>query len=455
MKKTVSLLIVLMLALTAFAGCSGGNAPTAPASSTAPAGSTAPASSEAAPSEAPATDEPITVSLLIDNQSTLDGLNAVIAAIKEKHNIITEIELRPGGDEGDNVVKTRLATGEMADICWYNSGSLFMALGPDAYFLDLTNEPFMANIDDGFKPAVTVDGKVYAIPTGAGMGGAWLYNKKVYAELGLSVPTTWEELMSNCQKIKEAGKVPVISSYKDSWTAQLIFLADFYNVYRKYPTFAQDLTENKVKFADNEMTVRSFEKMAEVHKRGFMNDDFMATTYDDAILMLANGDGAHYPMLTFALSAINSMYPEQAQDIGLFGQPGDDANDHGLTVWSAAGISFNKNSKNKDALLTWAGFYASSEAMNIQMSAQLPDGPMSIKGVTLPDSVLPAVKDMQPYADDGKTAPALEFLSPIKGPNLPQICVEAGSEIKSPQECAASYDNDVEKQAKQLGLAGW
>ena len=78
-----------------------------------------------------------------------------------------------------------------------------------------------------------------------------------------------------------------------------------------------------------------------------------------------------------------------------------------------------------------------------------------IKGATLPGDMLPGVKDMLPYFDAGTTAPALEFLSPIKGPNLPQICVEAGIGIKTPKECAANYDKDVEKQAKQLGIAGW
>ena len=62
---------------------------------------------------------------------------------------------------------------------------------------------------------------------------------------------------------------------------------------------------------------------------------------------------------------------------------------------------------------------------------------------------------MLPYFDSGRTAPALEFLSPIKGPNLPQICVEVGSGITSPADGAKEYDKDVEKQAKQLGLAGW
>jgi raffinose/stachyose/melibiose transport system substrate-binding protein len=66
------------------------------------------------------------------------------------------------------------------------------------------------------------------------------------------------------------------------------------------------------------------------------------------------------------------------------------------------------------------------------------------------------VKDLESYFDqEGATTPALEFLSPIKGPALEHICVEVGSGIRSAQDGAALYDEDVEKQAQQLGLEGW
>ena len=56
--------------------------------------------------------------------------------------------------------------------------------------------------------------------------------------------------------------------------------------------------------------------------------------------------------------------------------------------------------------------------------------------------------------DEGQGA-ALEFLSPVKGPALEQLTVEVGSGIRSAADAAALYDQDVEKQAKQLGLPNW
>jgi raffinose/stachyose/melibiose transport system substrate-binding protein len=84
-----------------------------------------------------------------------------------------------------------------------------------------------------------------------------------------------------------------------------------------------------------------------------------------------------------------------------------------------------------------------------------PTGPMVINGVTLPDTVLPMVNDIQAYVDSGNAAPALEFVSPVKGPALPQISVEVGSGLRSAEDGAQAYDDDVAKQARQLGLPGW
>jgi raffinose/stachyose/melibiose transport system substrate-binding protein len=62
---------------------------------------------------------------------------------------------------------------------------------------------------------------------------------------------------------------------------------------------------------------------------------------------------------------------------------------------------------------------------------------------------------MQVYFDQGRTGLALEFESPIKGPNLEQILVEVMIGRMTPLAAAQAYDEDVRRQAIQLGIAGW
>ncbi|HUX21458.1 MAG TPA: ABC transporter substrate-binding protein [Spirochaetia bacterium] len=406
-------------------------------------------------SSAPAMSGPTTVTLLIDNQTSLNGIKAVAAAAEKKLNIKLNIDLRPGGDAGDNLVRTRLATGEMDDISFYNSGSLFQELHPNKFFVDLTNEPYMSNVLASYKKTVEVNGQVYQAPGQTVMGGGWLYNRKVYAQLGLSVPKTWNELIANSQKIKAAGITPILASYKDSWTAQLIPLADFYNVQQADPTFAADFTANKAKFADTPAALSGFQKLQQVFKLGLINSDAASTTYNQALQMLLDGKGGQYPMLTFAFANLESMDAQKAQDIGFFAQPGDSASSNGLTLWMPAGFSVYNQSKNVDAAKKWIAYFESTEGIDTFMSAEKPGGPFAVKGIKLPDNILPGVKDMLPYVDGGNTAPALEFVSPLKGPNLPQICVSDGLGLETPTQAAQDYDKDVQKQAKQLGLPGW
>ena len=101
-------------------------------------------------------------------------------------------------------------------------------------------------------------------------------------------------------------------------------------------------------------------------------------------------------------------------------------------------------------------FAASVEGCNSQTKAVGAMGPYMVKGCELPTDVPPSVKDLVSYfGAGGQNAPALEFLSPIKGPSLEQITVEVGSGIRKPADGAALYDEDVRKQAMQLGIAGW
>jgi len=397
----------------------------------------------------------VTLTLLIDNQTPLDGLQGVIDAFEAKTGIKTEIELRPGGDEGENLIKTRLATGEMADLIYFNSGSLLNTLNPEQYFVDLTNEPYVSTFDEAYKVTVTVNGKVFGAPAGSSFAGAWLYNKKVYDELGLEVPKTWEQLLENCEKIKAAGKIPVAASYKDDWTAQLVLLGDNYNVLVEEPDFPEKFTANQAKFATTPAALRSFEKQQELFIKGYVNEDLNTTTYDMALKMLSEGTAVHYPIITNALPNIDKNYPDKINDIGVFGQPGNDPNNHGITIWLPNSIYIYKDGQHIEEAKQWVEFLVSPEGVAAMAAKEKAVGPYVIKGADLPEDAYPAVKEMMTYFDEGKTAPALEFLTPLKGPNSPQICVQNGNAMTTPAESAAQYDKDVEKQAKQLGMEGW
>jgi raffinose/stachyose/melibiose transport system substrate-binding protein len=451
--NTISILCLLGL----LAACAPAATPTtAPADTSVPADNAAPAATSAP--AAPAAESVTLTYLADDSEATQTSAKALADAYMALHpNVTINVESRPGGTEGDNIVKTRLATGEMADVFWYNAGSLLQALNPSDTLVDLSNEPFMDNVVESFLPTVSQNGQIFGVPSGTAMGGGILYNKKIYADLGLSVPTTWAEFEANNEKIKAAGIAPVIATYDgtSTWTSQLFVLADYYNVEQAHPTFAADYTANKAKYATIPEAMNGFNYLQEAFDKGWYQPDYATTTFDQGLMLLADGQGAHYPMLTFALSTIAANSPDNVNDIGFFGVPGTDAANAGATIWMPAGTYIPKTTEHLAEAKDFLAFIASTAGADTLTAAVAPTGPYMIKGATLPDDVLPGVKDIQAYIDAGKSGPALEFLSPIKGPSLEQICIAVGTGQTDAATGAADYDVDVEKQAQQLGLPGW
>jgi len=399
-----------------------------------------------------------TLTFLVDNaDASLKPAQGLAEAFHAKNPDITvQVQTRPGGSEGDNIVKTRLSTGEMTDVFLYNSGSLFQALNPQQNLLPLTGEPWANQVEDIFKPTVSADNELYGAPITGSSAGGILYNKKVYEQLGLQVPETWAEFMANNAKIKAAGIDPVIGAYQDTWTSQLFVLADFHNLAAADPSWAEKYTAGQVKYAQ-EPAVKGFQRLEEVHKAGYQNKDFASAKLEDGVKLLASGEGAHYPMLTFAVGTLAAAAPDNLNDVGFFAQPGDDAAKNGLTLWMPAGLYIPKSTEGAqlEAAKKFVAFVASPEGCEVQTKAYPPAGPYMVKGCTLPADVPQAVKDVVAYVEKGNITPALEFQSPVKGPALEQITVEVGSGLRSAADGAALYDQDVKKQAEQLGLKGW
>ena len=400
------------------------------------------------------------LTFLVDNgEATVATAEALADAFTaENPDISIEVETRPQGADGDNVIKTRLATGEMDDVFQYNSGSLMQALSPDETLVNLGDEAYVDKFDENFVESVSTDNGVYGVPMGQSMAGAVLYNKDIYEELGLEIPTTWDEFIANSEAIKAAGTAaPIVQTYGDTWTSQLFVLGDFNNVLAENPDWAEKYTNNEAKYVD-EPALAGFEHLQEAFEKGLLQRGLRVGHVRRRRAMVATGEGAQYPMLTFAAGQLMTTNPEAADVVGTFPLPGPDASTNGLTVWMPTNTVYIPKSTEGDKLEAakkFVEFLTTPESCDIQSETTAPQGPFVIEGCELPDDVPAMVSDLQPYFDEGKTNLALEFLSPIKGPALEQITVAVGSGITSAADGAAQYDEDVKKQAQQLGLEGW
>ncbi len=448
-KKVLSLILAgtmtLGLALTGCGGSDGGGSGS---------GEGTPAAEDAGSDESSGDsgDKPyagVTLKWWAGNAENNPGTQAVMEAATEKLGMEFEVEVNPGGSEGDNIIKTRMASGDLPDFMAYNSGSKLYDLNPSRGFMDISDWDIVDKFDDAFLSSVTIDGVVYGAPQSSTQAGAVIYYKPDYEELKLEVPHTWDEFVDNCKALADAGKTPVYFTGGETWATQVLFLGDYYNIAAANPTFADDYTEGKAKYADVPEATRSWTKYEDLVD--YLNADKSAATVTDGNFAIATGEATHWFILTQQLPLILENV-EDPDDIGVFGVPGDDADDHGLTVWEPMSWYVNKDTENVDAIKAFFEFYYSEEALDLYFGTYGANGPSCIKGYELPDSVCSAVRvDMQKYFDDGKTVPALEYQSPIKGTTCEQMTTAVGLGQMSGEEAAAMYDDDCKKSAVQLG----
>jgi raffinose/stachyose/melibiose transport system substrate-binding protein len=129
-----------------------------------------------------------------------------------------------------------------------------------------------------------------------------------------------------------------------------------------------------------------------------------------------------------------------------------------MTVWpgtAAMYIPKTVEGDKLDAAKKLIAFAATKEGCDAYSEGSPPQGPYLSKACQLPAEVSQVAKDTQAYFESGKAGPALEFKSPIKGPALEQICIQVGTGQVDGKKGAELYDQDVKKQAQQLGLPGW
>jgi glucose/mannose transport system substrate-binding protein len=69
---------------------------------------------------------------------------------------------------------------------------------------------------------VTANGQIWAMPVNMHRENSLHYNKKIFADLDLAVPTTLAELLATCEQLKAAGITPLAMGY-DGWVIRILF----------------------------------------------------------------------------------------------------------------------------------------------------------------------------------------------------------------------------------------
>ncbi|MGW6129267.1 ABC transporter substrate-binding protein [Cellulomonas sp. NPDC055163] len=191
---------------------------------------------------------------------------------------------------------------------------------------DLGDLPEAARVKADLLPLIDVTasypGRTSVLPYSL-MAAAVLYNREIFAQQGLTPPTTWSEFTAVCEALVSAGITPLYSTYRDPWT---VAQGHFDYAVGGMVDTTEFFTDLEAQGADvGSSSPVSFEKQLRepvermVRLAGWTNDDAPSRGYGDGNLAFARGEAAMYLQGPWALTEIAKTNPDL--DVGAFPLP--------------------------------------------------------------------------------------------------------------------------------------
>lgn len=145
------------------------------------------------------------------------------AADFEKANPGVKIKIQAVQNEDlDGKLQTALNSGSAPDVFLQRGGGKMAAMVKANQLMDLTgkvSEQVQKEIPAGSFSANEIDGKLWSMPVAVLPGGLF-YSQDVFDAAGITeTPTTFDELNTAVQKLKDSGVEPIALGGKDAWPA--------------------------------------------------------------------------------------------------------------------------------------------------------------------------------------------------------------------------------------------
>ena len=223
-------------------------------------------------------------------------------------------------------------------------------------YVDLTNQPFMKKYIPTVLDEIKYKGKNYTVPTGLSYYSGMFYNKKIFADNGIKIPTTWTELMAACDALKAKNIVPLGIGGKDSAGLNMLGVAQ-----SLYPTAQdkQDLAKNlyggtaKLNEGKQLQVLQNVDKLYSYAEPNFAGVSYATMTSD-----FVNGKFAMMSDGTWNTTTIQQAGGSKL-DFGYFPLPASDnaADNKFLGGKVELTLAIPSNAKNKDAAIEYLSFF--------------------------------------------------------------------------------------------------
>lgn len=299
----------------------------------------------------------------------------------EAENPDIHVELTYASD-GETVLLTRIASNEVPDtMSLYPAEMTYRQLLDEGYIMDLTDCGFESNVEQSMLDLASYNGAQISLPYTLSLYGIH-YNKTLFNELGIEVPTTMDELIEVCKTLKEAGYDAFALPFANNANqiAERLISAFDSNSYVDF----QAVADGEKDIHD----VASLTALADFIKaiKPYSSADAMGMNNDSAHADFVNKKAAMRLQGSWYLSTFEEANADF--EIGLFGIPSPVTGKTIIPVNIDTGFSISATTKYPDACMKWIEYLSRTEVAQKYYTV---DGNINmIKGVTY---------DREPYMD--------------------------------------------------------
>jgi ABC-type glycerol-3-phosphate transport system substrate-binding protein len=309
---------------------------------------------------------------------------------------------------------TMFASSDGPDLSWW-------WCSPSFQYKEMVAAGMLAPLDDiyangGYPDGTTQyftepDGHKYGVNTDVVWTPYVFYNKKMFAELGLEVPKTWDELYAIAAKVRGAGYQPLVTLYDFGMVNHLVdglmmrsWSQDQYNAMLRNWSSASSEAEQAYKWTDPD-SVRIFQTLKDFVDKGLAADGFAGIIDNEvAKSLFTSGKAAMYQDGSWAGGG---MLDQDQFEVGYFYYPPINEVAYGpVGSWVPnCYVAFNRG--NVDAAKKVIAFLASKDgALAYSQASGLTIGRTDVDAAALASTLKPMVAQMA--ADVGTMgAPAL------------------------------------------------
>jgi ABC-type glycerol-3-phosphate transport system substrate-binding protein len=196
------------------------------------------------------------------------------------------------GNNTEAIALTKFTTGDIPDLFMHFGNYNLLNYNCAENFYDFTNAPWVSDIVDVVLPQTKVSGKIYGLPYWEASVSGLYYNKKIFEELGISLPNTQREFEAVCDRLLAAGVQPIYLPTTDSWCILYQYALDPVFDSPEGEALLERLNKDEIKYAD----IPRFRSMLEWFKRaadkGYYGKTFLSDRWDYTIEVLGTGEAA-------------------------------------------------------------------------------------------------------------------------------------------------------------------